>query len=208
MQITSIDRDTRNKVLYHVYVDKKFCFSIPEDEYLGLSLYANDEITEDRINYIKNTLIFRAAKSLAVKYVSLKLRSEKEVRIKLENERYHNETIDNVIEELKALGYINDKLYIQKYIYDRSKLKPKSKKMLKFELISKGLPEEDIDEALSDWKIDEFLVARGLVRKKFGKYDLKDEKIIKKVYSFLYHRGFSFKMANDILNEINNDSGK
>jgi regulatory protein len=45
-------------------------------------------------------------------------------------------------------------------------------------------------------------VARNLVRKKFGKYDLKDEKIIKKAYRFLAHRGFNRDTIREVLREF------
>jgi regulatory protein len=67
---------------------------------------------------------------MAVRFLAMKLRSEKEVSFKLENEGFDEDTIEKVLEELKSMGYINDKIYAQKYVYDRSKLKPKAKKML------------------------------------------------------------------------------
>lgn len=207
MLITSIERNKKNKDRLSVCIDNRYSFSISEDDYLSLNLYDKKEITEEEVQYIKDVLNFRAAKSTAVRYLSLKLRPEIEIRAKLENEGYDTEIADRVIEELKALGYINNRLYIQKYVFDRSKLKPKSKKMLKLELKSRGLPEEEIDEVLDEWKVDEAVVAEGLVKKKFGKYDLKDEKIIKKVYSFLLHRGYSYEIVDGIIKKINNGSG-
>lgn len=203
MKITSIERSKRNKDKLMVYIDDEYNFSVSEEDYLTLNLYEKKEITEDEINYIKNSVNFRRAKSTAVRFLSLKLRSEAEVVQKLENEGFDSNTIERVIEELKSLGYINDRLYVQKFIFDRSKLKPKSKKLLKYELINKGIKEEVIDEILSDWKVDESAVAEGLVRKKFGKYNLNDEKIIKKVYSFLQHRGFSYELASRVIKKLN-----
>ena len=63
-----------------------------------------------------------------------------------------------------------------------------SKRMMKLELLSKGIPEEVADEVLADWKAEDKDVARSLVKRKFGKYDLRDGKIVKKAYMFLAHR--------------------
>ena len=97
-----------------------------------------------------------------------------------------------LIEELAAMGYINDKIYAQKYIFDRSKLKPKSSKLIKLELRTKGIEADIIDEVLLDYEVDDYVTAEGLVKKKFGKYDMNDKKIIKKI-RFL-HRGFDYEL--------------
>jgi len=41
-------------------------------------------------------------------------------------------------------------IYAQKYVYDRIKLKPKAKKMLKRELNQKGVSDEIADQVLSE----------------------------------------------------------
>ena len=185
MEITSVERNRKYKDKLSVFIDGKFAFNISEDDYLSLNLYEKSEIDEKTIDYIKNTINFQEAKQKAVRYLSLRIRTEKEVRDKLKSEGYDRVCISRVVDELKAIGYINNQLYAQKYVYDRSKLKPMSKKMMKLELMSKGIPEETAEEVLADWKAEDSDVARSLVKRKFGKYDLRDEKIMKKAYMFL-----------------------
>jgi len=205
LEITSVERNRKYKDKLSVFIDGKFSFNISEDDYLSLNLYEKSEIDEKTIDYIKNTINFQEAKSRAVRYLSLRIRTEKEVRDKLRNEGYDRDCISRVIDELKAIGYINNQLYAQKYVYDRSKLKPMSKKMLKLEMMSKGIPEETAEEVLADWKAEDSDVARSLVKRKFGKYDLRDEKIMKKAYMFLAHRGFSRDTIKEVLREFDTE---
>lgn len=198
MQITLIEKNKKNKDRFSVYIDDRFSFSITEDDYLSLHLYDKSELSQDEIDYIRNTVNFRAAKSSALKYLSYKLRTEKEVRIKLQEDGFDEYSAQMAIEELKALGYINNKIYVQKYVFDRSKLKPKSKKLIKLELQSKGIQEEIIDEVLNDWNVDETSVAESLIKRKFGKYDFKDDAVKRKAYMFLHHRGF----AHDVIESV------
>jgi len=200
-----VEKSRKNRNRLSVYIDGKFSFTISEEDYLSLNLYEKTEITEETVDYIKNTLNFREAKAKAVQYLSLKLRTEQEVFKKLKECGYDNECIEKVINELKAIGYINDKLYAQKYVFDRSKLKPLSKRMLKKELIVRGISEETADEVLDDWKVEDSVVARGLLKRKFGKYDMRDEKIIRKATMFLLHRGFSMSTIREALNGISDD---
>lgn len=202
MKITAVEKSKKNKDRLSIYIDGKFSFTISEDDYISMNLYDNPVLTEDTIDYIKNTLNFREAKSLAVRYLSMKLRTEKEVRVKLQDEGYDSVCIEQVIEELKSIGYINNKLYAQKYVFDRSKLKPLSKKLMKQELQAKGIPGDVADEVLDDWKVEDIVVVESLLKKKFGKYDLTDEKILKKAYMFLLHRGFSHDTIREALHSV------
>lgn len=205
MEITSAERNKRNRDRMSIYIDDKFAFTIDEDDYLSMNLYERKEITSEELEYIKNTLNFRGAKSAAVRYLSIKLRTEKEVRQKLHDEGFDSENIGNVIEELKAIGYINNKLYAQKFVFDRSKLKPKSKKLLKLELQSRGISQEIADEVLDDWKVDEAIVAEELVKRRFGKYDMQEEAVLKKIYMFLNHRGYNRRLIEGVVNKLNED---
>jgi len=202
MQITLIEKNKKNKDRFSVYIDDKFSFSISEDDYLSLNLYDKSELSQDEMDYIKNNINFRAAKNCALKYLSYKLRTEKEVRIKLQEDGFDADSIEMAIDELNALGYINNKIYVQKYIFDRSKLKPKSKKLIKLELLSKGIQEEIIDEVLNDWNVDETSVAESLIKRKFGKYDFNDDAIKRKAYMFLKHRGYSHDVIESVIGRI------
>ncbi len=187
-----------------MYVDGDYAFSVTAEDYFSLNLYEKKEIAKEEIDHIKNTVNFRSAKSSAIKFLSLKIRTEQEVRKKLERDGYDRETSENAVNELKAMGYINDRMYVQKYVFDRSKLKPKAKNLIRYELQNKGIDSDEIDEVLDDWDVDEKDVAASLVRRKFGKYDLQDEKIRKKVYAFLSHRGYGYELIESLFrNEFN-----
>lgn len=202
MIITSVERNKKNKERFSIFIDGEYSFSVSEEAYLRMGLYEKKEISSSEIEHLKTFENFKTAKSTAVRYLSIKFHSEKEVCLKLENEGFDEKTITSVVEELKSIGYINDKIYVQKFIYDRSKLKPKAKKMLKYELLAKGISESFIDEILNEWEVDEETVAYNLIKKKFGKYNFEDEKVIRKVYSFLHHRGYSFEIIDNIVKNI------
>lgn len=202
MEITSVEKSKKNKDRYSVYIDDSYAFSISEEDYISLGLYEKKSMSDEEIEYIKETVNYRAAKSDGIRYLSIKLRTAKEVVLKLSGLGYDTSTVEKAVDELIALGYINNKLYVQKYVFDRSKLKPTSKRLLKLELLNRGLDEEDIDQVLDSWDVDETVIAEGLVKKKFGKYDMTDEKNIRKIYMFLGHRGYSGEIINEIITKI------
>ncbi len=202
MKITLIEKNKKNPNTYMVYLDDGSVFSIPEEVYLKQGFYEKEEISNEEIIYIKEQIIYTTVKQKAMRYLTLKYRSEKEVKQKLMRDAFDEDIIESAISELKSIGYINDLIFTQKYIYDRSKLKPKSKRMLKYELLNKGVDESIIDSVLDSWEVDDMTVAIGLVKKKFGKYNLKDEKIYKKAFAFLRHRGFETNVIIDVLKQF------
>jgi len=205
MVITSVQKNKTLKDTLDIYVDGMFSFSISEADYVSLGLYEKRELTENQLNEIKTSVSMRQAKSHAIRYVSSGVRSGKEVRKKLETFGFRRSIIDSVIIELQAMGYINDRLYAEKYVFDRSKLNPKSKKLLAMELKSKGISDEIITEVLDEWQADDGAVALRLAKRKFGKYDITDAKIIKRIQSFLYHRGYDYEEIMNTINRLKHD---
>ena len=105
MVITSIERQAKNKKRLSVFVDGEYSFSLNEEDYMKLGLYENRRITADEIRRIKNLVNFNSAKSDAIRFVSLKIRSGKEVGEKLKRMGYEQDTADRVVDELKGMGY-------------------------------------------------------------------------------------------------------
>ncbi|NLC68637.1 MAG: regulatory protein RecX [Clostridiaceae bacterium] len=203
MRITSVVKDEEsNCIVYRIQVDDSYSFSVSEDDYFKFSLYEKEELTEEEISNIKNAADFMQAKSRAWKFISFKFRTEKEVRLKLEKEGFNEDIIQNVLDELKADGYINDRLYVRKYLHDRGKLNPKSKRRLIQELKARGIKKELILEGLEELKIDNILVAEGLVRKKFKDYDFTKKRVERQVYRYLQYRGFNDEEIRTVLRKL------
>jgi len=204
MKITSFQKnDDRNTVT--IYVENKPVMEIDEEDYLRLHLYEKQEISNDELSKLKESIDFRYAKSKAVKFASLKLRCENEIRNKLLKNGYSSAVIERTIEELRSTGYINDKLYVENYINDRCKLKPQSKNAIKYNLLNIGIDEKIIDQVIESYKFDEFRTAYNLAKKKFGRYNINDDKIKRKLYSFLSYRGFNHEIINAIIIMLKNN---
>ena len=101
---------------------------------------------------------FDKLKTKVLKYILFKKRTEKEVRQKFREDS--GELLDDVIEELKELDYINDEFYIQKAINEIRNLKNMSIKEIEYKLMTKGLKKDIINnyiyinkEELLDYEI-------------------------------------------------------
>lgn len=83
-------------------------------------------------------------KTKILKYISFKKRTEQEVRQKFKNE--DTELLEETIEDLKELGYINDKEYIERFVKEVIILKNLSIYEIKYKLLTKGINRDIIDE--------------------------------------------------------------
>ena len=83
-------------------------------------------------------------KTKVLKYIMYKKRTEKEVRRKFSEE--DQDLLEDVIENLKENGYINDKSYVERAVAEFMNLNNLSLKELKYKLQSKGVDSEALEE--------------------------------------------------------------
>lgn len=104
---------------------------------------------KNKMNYIEE---FDKLKTKVLKYILYKKRTEQEVRQKFKLDS--GELLDDVIEELKELGYIDDRVYIEKAVREYINLKNLSIKEIEFKLMSKGIKKTVIDDYIYNKRED------------------------------------------------------
>ena len=122
-----------------------------------------------------------------LKYALYKKRSEAEIRRKFAENS--GEMLDEVIENLKENGYINDFLYIQRTVDEFQRLKNLSIKELEYKLLSKGINKHDLEDYISQNKEDLLEYEINCARKIIIKKQTQMEK--EEIEQFLYRKGYS-----------------
>lgn len=143
---------------------------------------------------------FDQLKTKVLKYIMYKKRTENEVKRKFANE--DSELLEDVIDHLKEIGYINDKNYVERAVAEFMNLNNLSLKELKYKLQAKGV---DIDamedyiyshrEELEDYEINS---AKNIILKKQN--SMEEQNLIQ----FLLKKGYkmdSIKQAIGLLEE-------
>ena len=92
---------------------------------------------------------FDEAKTKVLKYVCYKKRTEYEIRNKFAKTIEEN-LLDDVIEELKEIGYIDDSKYVLRAINEFMALNNLSIKEIKYKLMSKGVKNDVIEDYISE----------------------------------------------------------
>lgn len=208
MTITSAVKHKNNPEMIQIYIDNSYAFSIPEEEYLRMHLYEKQEITEEEIKTIREEVNVKLAKQRALRMLAARDRSEYEIKTRLIQLGFDENAAEGAVLQLKSIGYINDRLFASKFISDRLKLKPQSKKALVYELEKKGISPDIIEEVMNEFELDESLIAYRLAKRKYGKYDVTDPKIQRRIASFLAHKGFSYDMVKNILEQMIEDRNR
>lgn len=202
MKITSTEKSKKAEGMLRIYIDDAYAFSIPEKDYVCLHVYETDELDEDQLQLIRATVLMRAAKEKAVQMLIAKDRCEAELHKRLVEKGFDEDIAQLAMDELKTIGYINDRRYIQKFISDKMSIKSMSHKAIRYELVHKGVDEELIDDVLSEFEVDEEEVALRALKKKFGKYDIGQQAIQQKMIVFLMHRGYSVDIAKHAIRRM------
>lgn len=117
-------------------------------------------------------------KTKLLKYIMFKKRTEKEVWQKFSEE--DNELLEEAMEILKELGYIDDRKYIERFISEAISLKNLSIYELRYKLYSNGINKELLEEYFEE-NIDALLEyekksADNIVIKKSKNMDIEDIK--------------------------------
>lgn len=133
-----------------------------------------------------------------MKYVIFKKRTEYEVREKCKGYDYSSDYIDEIIDYLKEAEYINDTVYVQKYINDVLKLKKASVAEVKVDLMKRGIKEEYIDSEMMESLYEhERSSAEYLAQKK---YRAGDE--VEKIKRYLNAKGYSYNNISNAIDKL------
>lgn len=142
----------------------------------------------------------------ALKFLSYRPRSRKEVENFLRRKTADHTLINQTIEKLEKAKLINDEEFAKWLIESRSRSRPRGPRLLAIELKSKGID----SETMNDYRMttnDEIALAEKALEKKAHLWSKLSEREIKqKVWRFLMTRGFSSSVIARIVKKAYNGS--
>lgn len=144
---------------------------------------------------------------LAIKYITKKLRSEKEIYEYLKKKEIPESIIINTIDKLKENKFLNDEIYLKAYVNDQINLSNNGPLKIARNLMSLGLNESDITAALDEvdasvWstRIDKY------VSKKVNTNHNSSSKMLKvKIINDLVNLGYDKETILPIINRYDID---
>lgn len=155
----------------------------------------------------------KTAKSLALKYLSYRDRSQKELAQYLEKKGHGTTVIQKTLQELEELNYINDQRFAMEWGRWRIERKKFGKERVRQELFVKGVSSHIITTTLDTLynTHHEKDLALDLASKKLSSlHGLEPEKKSRRLAHYLQRRGFSSDIIYETLKissmEIHNEN--
>lgn len=147
---------------------------------------------------------------LSYYFLSIRNRSEKEIRDYLIKKKASSEIIEKIIFGLKEKNFLNDEIFARMWVLNRARIKPKGEILLKIELRQKGIADDIIQKVLEEVQgeiPDELDQAKDLIAKRMERMVGKPKtEIYQKVGGFLSRRGFSWEITKKAIDTYLNKS--
>ena len=201
MKIEKFVKDRGNK--YKVYIDGEE-FKLYDDVIVKYSLGLVKDIDEDTLNEILSFNSEMSSYYLSIKYLTSKMKCEKEIRDYLHKHEIEDKIIDKTIDRLKNQGYLNSSVYLKAFINDSINLSDKGPLKIRRELNKLDFNDEEIDEYLDKYNNDFWRDRVTLIiDKKIKLNKNKSSYAIKnKILLELHNLGYNKETISGVLNGI------
>lgn len=134
--------------------------------------------------------------NLCLKYISSKLKTEKQIKDYLYKKEYHKQAVDQIVDKLKEYNVVNDEVYAESYAKSNPNF---SKNKIKQKLMSVGVKNEITEQATLD--VDDFT---SCVKhsQKYMRNKVADKQTTEKLIRRLQGMGYNWDAIKHALNEL------
>ncbi|MEI6290262.1 MAG: RecX family transcriptional regulator [Chloroflexota bacterium] len=202
-KITSIEQQKKNPNRVNIFLDGEFAFGLSRLTAAWLS--TGQELTDEKVNSLQLDDARDAAMQKALNFLGYRARSRKEVVDNLEKHEIPPAVIETTISRLKELHLVNDDEFARAWVENRNTFRPRSSRVIAYELRLKGLDRDLINKVVSE-NTDDHVLAREAARKYLRKVqNLEWQEFRQKLGGFLGRRGFSYEICASVIREIWNE---
>lgn len=187
---------------YNVYLSNGEVITLNEKVITENELLLKKEIDNNLYKKLNKENEILSLCNMSVKYISIRLRSIKEIREYLIRKKQNEEYIEPAIERLIKAGYLDDERFAKAFIKDKFMFTSMGDYKIKKELEKLGVSPEiiensitEIDDNLLEEKIKKIIDKNIKTNKKYSGAALKN-----KIYNHLITSGYSKSKVIEILN--------
>lgn len=202
MKINKFKKISSNK--YKIFFDNN-TITLYEDVILKYNLLYKKDIDGDLLIEINKENYGAGIYDTAVKYIGIRMRSEKEITEYLLRKKYDEKDIRNTINKLINNNLINDELFAKSFINDKLNFTNDGLNKIKLDLSKLGVNDDIINSSCI--KVDNNVIFSKLEKIINKEIKLNDKLPITKLKNKIINRcinlGYSYEDINDILDNIN-----
>jgi len=206
MKINKFKKISSNK--YKLFLDGNEII-IYEDIIIKYNLLYKKDIDDKLMKQIEEDNYKFSIYDVAIKYIEVRMRCEKEMYTYLKNKDYNLKDIENTINKLKNNNLINDDLFSKSYINDKLNLTNSGINKIKSDLLNLDIDESIIDKNISLIEINEHERIKKIIDKELkinSKYPT--FKLRNKIINKCINLGYDYEHINSVLDDtkINSNS--
>lgn len=141
--------------------------------------------------------------NLALRYLSFRPRSEKEIWDYLKKKKVQESLIRIIINKLKGQRFLNDEEFARTWVESRMRSKPRAWRLIKMELKQKGINDEIIESVGKSSELraqKDIEMAKRIIEKKINKYkNLPKQEAYRKLGRILAGKGFDWDTIKKVV---------
>jgi regulatory protein len=205
--ITALTVQKRKPWQTSIFVNGEYWRSCSNESVHELGLIEDMGFDVDGFSALDKRLNEKRAFDRAVLLLSYRARSSSELSGRLKQAGFTEEVVEQTVDKLKRLGYIDDSAFSASWANSRISTKLYGSKRIRQELKEKGVADDIIAGVLSeiDDKDEEFDRAKTLANDKLQKIRSADSKAdFRRLSQFLIRRGYAgsiaYKVCKDLIN--------
>lgn len=205
MAIITAIKPQKKEGRFNIFLAGQFAFSLPAEALAKAGLHEDQELSAEKVAALIKESDFAKAFDRVLKFLSYRPRSEREIKNYLTRKKIGQQTQELVLAKLKKLDFINDEAFAQWWIAQRRTFRLKGRRLIRQELLNKGVAKELADQLLtaSEEEANEGDLAEKIALKKLAKLkDLPEPEVKKKLFVALAGRGFSFEIIRETVAKI------
>ncbi len=195
-------RDPQRKTLIF---DDGSVFGISEDVFISHNFTIGVELTDDSFKKLFNDELKVRVYNSALRLLGYRMRSINEMRDRLIEKKYPNDIIDETINKLLKIGYLNDVEFANAFARDKVKGKKIGPLALRIEFIPHKIDEETLEKIIANvyekYPISD-LIKLLLDKKKILPGTKLDQKTKKRIYDLLIRKGFNWNDISNVFTEL------
>ena len=197
--ITAVEIQKRRPDRVNVDLDGEFAFSLSGMLAAGLKVGA--QLSPEQIASLQARDADEAAYQRALRLLSLRDRSEAELRIHLRKHKTPEDVLERTLARLREHRHADDAKFARTWIENRTAFRPRGRRALAWELRQKGIPADVAEAALSG--LDEVALAHQAGLKKARQLDAADWQDFRtKVAAYLARRGFPSSIIASTVSDL------
>lgn len=202
-QITAIKPQVKRQGRYNIFIDGKYRLALSELGLVSAGIRVGQDLTSEELDALEQTSSYAKAMERAQYFLSFRPRSRAEMLRYLTKKDYDVELIEKIISELEGQKLIDDEAFAVAWVQSRNLVKHRSQRILRQELIQKGISRDIIDTALVDGDNNqERANLREITQKKMNHSAYADRS---KLMRYLASKGFNYSDIKSVLEELGSE---